>query len=95
MTETGPPDDAADMGSQGIQRRKVRRRPPAGGDAAELRKNWELRNAPFTFEGQIEGLSRFGRGLSSASPGMRLMAKVVVATFLLPFVIWIFYWLMD
>lgn len=76
------------MGSQGIQRRKVRRRPPAAG-------NWELQNAPFTFEGQIEGLSRFGRGMSTASPRMRLVAKVVVATFLLPFVIWIFNMLMD
>ena len=76
------------MGSQGIQRRKVRRRPA-------LRKNWELQNSPFTFEGQIEGLSRFGRGLSAASPRMRLMAKVVAATFLLPFVVWIFNWLMD
>lgn len=81
------------MGSEGIQRRKVRRRPPADGDAAELRKNWELQNSPYTFEGQIEGLSRFGRGLSSSSPRMRLMAKVVAATFLLPFVIWIFNWL--
>lgn len=83
------------MGSQGIKRRKIRRRPPAAGDAAELRKHWELQNAPFTFEGQIEGLSRFGRGLSTASPRMRVMAKVVAATFLLPFVIWIFNMLMD
>jgi len=83
------------MGSQGIKRRKVRRRPPAGSDAAELRENWELQNSPFTFEGQIEGLGRFGRGVSSASPRMRLVAKVVVATFLLPFVIWIFNMVMD
>ena len=83
------------MGSQGIKRRKVRRRPPAGGDTRDIGRNWELENSPFTFEGEIEGLSRFGRGLSSASPGMRLMAKIVVATFLLPFVIWIFYWLMG
>ena len=75
------------MGSQGIKRRKVRWRP--------LRGNWELQNSPFTFEGQIEGLSRFGRGLSAASPRMRLMAKVVAATFLLPFVVWIFNWVMD
>jgi hypothetical protein len=83
------------MGSQGIKRRKVRRRPPTGGDAGDIGGNWELQNSPFTFEGQIEGLSRFGRGLSSASPRMRLMAKVVAATFLLPFVVWIFNWLID
>jgi hypothetical protein len=94
LTGSGVADDAAVMGSQGIKRRKVRRR-PAAGDAAELRGNWELQNSPFTFEGQIEGLSRFGRGLSSASPRMRLMAKVVAATFLLPFVVWIFNWLID
>jgi hypothetical protein len=94
LTENRPADHAAVMGSEGIKRRKVRRRPPAG-DAAELRRNWELQNSPFTFEGQIEGLSRFGRGLSSASPRMKLMAKVVAATFLLPFVVWIFNWLMD
>jgi len=81
------------MGSQGIQRRKVRRRPAVDGDAADLRKNWELQSSPFTFEGEIEGLSRFGRGVGSASPRMRLIAKVVVATFLLPFVVWIWNWL--
>lgn len=81
------------MGSHGIKRRKVRRRPPAGGDDAELRGNWELQNSPFTFEGQIEGLSRFGRGLRTASPRMRLLAKLVAATFLLPFVVWIWNWL--
>jgi hypothetical protein len=81
------------MDSQGIKRRKVRRRPPAGGDARDIGGNWELQNGPFTFEGEIEGLSRFGRGLSSASPRMRLMAKVVAATFLLPFVVWIWNWL--
>jgi len=81
------------MGSQGIKRRKVRRRPPAGD--RDIGRNWELENSPFTFEGEIEGLSRFGRGLSSASPRMRLMAKVVAATFLLPFVVWIWNWLMN
>ncbi len=81
------------MGSEGIKRRKVRRRPPAEGDAAELRKNWELQNSPFTFEGEIEGLGRFGRGVGSASPRMRLIAKVVAASFLLPFVAWIWNWL--
>ncbi len=76
-------------------RRKVRRRPPAGGGAPGLGGNWELENSPFTFEGQIESLSRFGRGFSSASPRMRLMARIVAATFLLPFVIWIFNWAID
>jgi hypothetical protein len=80
---------------QGIKRRKIRRRPPAGGDAAELQRNWQLENSPFTFEGQIEGLGRFGRGLSSASPWMRITAKAVAATFLLPFVVWIVNWLKD
>ncbi|MGH9008518.1 MAG: hypothetical protein ACRDYF_01575 [Acidimicrobiia bacterium] len=82
------------MGSQGVQRRKVRRRPPVG-DGAEPQGSWELQNSPFTFEGQIEGLGRFGRGLGTASPRMRLMAKVVAATFLLPFVVWIWNWLGD
>jgi hypothetical protein len=81
------------MGSQGIKRRKVRRRPRGVDDDGALRGDWELENAPFTFEGQIEGLSRFGRGLGSASPRMRLVAKIVAATFLLPFVVGIIYWL--
>jgi hypothetical protein len=88
-------DAAAVMGSQGIKRRKVRRRPRPGDDGAALRGDWELQNSPFTFEGQIEGLSRFGRGLSTASPWMRVTAKVVAATFLLPFVIWLVNWLLD
>ena len=83
------------MGGQGITRRKVRRRPPADADDAGIRGNWELETSPFTFEGQIEGLSRFGRGMGTAPPGMRLVAKIVAATFLLPFVVWIFYWLVD
>lgn len=82
------------MDRQEFKRLKVRRRPPAGIDEARSLRNWELENSPFTFEGQIEGLSRFGRGMSSATPRMRLVAKIVVATFLLPFVVWIGYWLM-
>jgi hypothetical protein len=83
------------MGGQEIKRRKIRRRPPAGIDDAGIRGNWELENSPFTFEGQIEGLSRFGRGMAAAPPRMRWVAKIVAATFLLPFVMWIFYWLAD
>jgi hypothetical protein len=74
------------MESSGIQRRKVRRR---------LRSDWELENAPFTFEGQIEGLSRFGRGLSTAPPWMRVTAKIVAATFIVPFVIYVVVWFLD
>jgi hypothetical protein len=83
------------MGSQGIKRRKVRRRPPADDAGAALRSDWELENAPFTFEGEIEGLSRFGRGLSTAPPWMRVTAKIVAVTFLLPFVIFVVAWLLD
>jgi hypothetical protein len=82
------------MGSQGIQRRKRRPRPPSG-DARDARANWELRNSPYTFEGEIEGLGRFGRGLASASPRKRLMAKVVAAMFILPFVVGLLTWLID
>jgi hypothetical protein len=74
------------MGSNGIQRRKVRRR---------LRSDWELENAPFTFEGQIEGLSRLGRGLSAAPPWMRVTAKILALTFLLPFMVYAVAWLLD
>lgn len=74
------------MGSQGIKRRKPRPRPPAGGAGEELRANWELRHSPYTFEGQIEGLGRFGRGLASASPRQRIAAKVVAAIFVLPLI---------
>jgi hypothetical protein len=95
LTGSAAGDDAAGMGSHGIKRRKRRPRPPSGGGGADQRGNWELSNSPYTFEGQIEGLSRFGRGLSSASPRTRLMAKLVAATFLLPFVVWIFNWLTD
>jgi len=83
------------MGNQGIKRRKVRRRPGAGDGGAAPRSDWELENAPFTFEGEIEGLSRLGRGLSTARPWMRVTAKIVAATFLLPFVIYLVYWLVD
>lgn len=81
------------MASQEIRRRKVRRRPSTGVDDGALRSNWDLENSPFTFEGQIEGLSRFGRGLSTAPRWMRVTAKVVAATFLLPFAVWIWNWL--
>lgn len=82
------------MGSQGVKRLKVRRRPPAGDDAAARRSNWELENAPFTFEGEIEGLGRFGRGLSTSPRWMRVTAKVVAATFIVPFVIYAANWLL-
>ena len=81
------------MSSQRIKRRKVRRRPPTPGDGA-LRSDWELQNAPFTFEGEIEGLGRLGRNLSSARPWMRVTAKVVAATFIVPFVIYAVNWLL-
>lgn len=83
------------MGSQGIKRRKVRCRPPRGDDDGALRSNWDLQNAPFTFEGQIEGLGRLGRGLSTAPPWMRITAKVVAATFIVPFVIYAVKWLLN
>lgn len=75
------------MGSQGIKRRKPRPR-PGSGEGTTL-KDWELQNSPFTFEGQIEGLGRFARGVRHASPRMRLMAIVVALTFILPLVIWV------
>ena len=79
------------MGSQGVQRRKPRPR-PGGGGQTDPRESWELQNSPLTFEGQMESLSRFGHGLASASPRKRLIAKVVAAMFLLPFVSWIWGW---
>ena len=82
------------MGSEGIKRRKRRRRLPAVDDDA-VRGNWELQHSPYTFEGQMEGLGRLGRGMGSASPRMRLMAKIVVAAFLLPLVLGFVYWLID
>ena len=78
------------MGSQGISRRKSRPRP-----GADPGGNWELQNSPYTFEGQIEGLGRFGRGLATASPRARLMAKVVAALFILPFVAGLVTWVID
>jgi hypothetical protein len=80
------------MGSGGIQRRK-RPRPPASGAGSPDQGAWELEHAPYTFEGQLEGLGRFGRGMSSASPRMRLVATVVAAAFILPFVLGIAAWL--
>lgn len=76
------------MGSQGIQRRKHRPRPGSG--AGTTSHDWELEHSPFTFEGQIEGLGRFSRGVRYASPRMRLVATVVALTFILPLVIWVF-----
>ena len=81
------------MASQGSPRRKSRPRP--GGAGADLRRNWELQNSPYTFEGQMEGLGRFGRGLAGASPRTRLMAKVVAAVFILPFVVGLVTWIVD
>ena len=75
------------MGSEGIKRRKPRPRPGSGDGTTP--GGWELQNSPFTFEGQIEGLGRFGRGVSHASPRMRLLATVVALTFILPLVIWV------
>jgi hypothetical protein len=81
------------MGSHGIKRRKTRGRPPAGNDGAP--QGWELQNSPYTFEGEIEGLGRFGRGVSSASLRMRLVAAIVAALFILPMVISVLYWAID
>ena len=82
------------MGSQGIKRKR-RPRSQSGGAGADARANWELQNSPYTFEGQMEGLGRFGRGLSAASPRARLMAKVVAALFILPFVVGLVTWVID
>jgi hypothetical protein len=83
------------MGSQGIRRRKPRRRPPEGDDDGTGSQGWELRNAPYTFEGEIEGLGRFGRGVGSASPRMRVVATLVALAFILPFVIGLLGWVFD
>ena len=81
------------MGSQGIQRRKPRPRPGSGDGTGP--HGWELQNAPYTFEGEIEGLGRFGRGVRYASPRMRLVATLVALVFILPFVLGILYWAID
>ena len=81
------------MGSQGITRRKRRHR-PGSGDGTNPH-GWELQNSPYTFEGEIEGLGRFGRGVRYASPRMRLVATVVALVFILPFVIGLLYWAID
>ena len=81
------------MGPQGVKRRKPRPRPPAAGDRTA--HGWELQNSPYTFEGQIEGLGRFGRGVRYASPRMRLVATVVALLFILPFAIGIVAWAID
>lgn len=75
------------MGSQGIRRRKPRPRPGPGNRTDP--HSWELEHSPFTFEGQIEGLGRFGRGVRHVSPRMRLLATVVALMFILPLVIWL------
>jgi hypothetical protein len=75
------------MGSQGIKRRKHRPRPGSGDGTTS--HDWELEHSPFTFEGQIEGLGRFSRGVRYTSPRMRLIATVVALTFIFPLVIWV------
>ena len=80
------------MGSSEIKRRKPRPRPRAADPDAG---GWEMRNSPYTFEGQIEGLSRFGRGVSSASPRMRLVATIVALLFIVPFFAGLVIWLLD
>jgi hypothetical protein len=82
------------MGSQGIRRRKPRPRPPSGSPGAES-QGWELRNSPFTFEGEIEGLSRFGQGVSSMSRTQRRIGIVVVAAIGGPVVIALAYAALD
>jgi hypothetical protein len=81
------------MGSQGIKRRKPRPRPGSGDGTSP--HGWGLQNSPYTFEGEIEGLGRFGRGVRYASPRMRLVATVVALVFILPFVIGLLYWAID
>jgi len=71
------------MGSHGIKRRKVRRRPP---DDGAVGRPWEMQNSPFTFEGQLEGLGRFARGVRHATPGVRVTAYIVVLIFVVPLV---------
>jgi hypothetical protein len=78
------------MGSSGIKRRKTRHRLPPTGQGSEA-QGWELRNSPYTFEGEIEGLSRFGRGVSSMSPTQRRVGIVIVAAFCGPLAIGLVY----
>lgn len=49
------------MGRGSIRKCTPYRRLPEVPDAQE---GWELRHSPYTFEGEIEGLRRFGRGLA-------------------------------
>jgi hypothetical protein len=82
------------MGSKGVRPRKRRARAPSGPRAAAPGEDgWELQHSPYTFEGQIEGLRRFGPGLPSASRSQRRAAVVVVLAFLLPSVTALIVWL--
>jgi hypothetical protein len=35
-------------------------------DRAHFRSDWDLEHGPYTFEGEIEGLSRFAQGVARA-----------------------------
>lgn len=76
----------------GMRRKPRPRRPTADDGTAH---SWELQNSPYTFEGEIEGLGRFGRGVRYSSPRMRLVATVVALLFILPLVIGTLYWAID
>ena len=70
-------------------RRKGRRtRSDEGKHGEHPLDSWELMHSPYTFEGELEGIARFARGLSRALPHKRRLGLVVFLVVIgIPFVI--------
>lgn len=73
------------MGSKGIKPPKRPAAPRQGKrQSTQDGAGWQLRHPPYSLEGEIEGVGRFARGVSSASPKARWVAIGVALAFIVP-----------
>ncbi len=63
--------------------------------ATEPTDGLELRNSPYTIEGELEGWRRFGRGAAQVGGRRKLMAWILAVILLAPFLFGALHWIVD
>ena len=69
------------MGRGGIRPRKRHRQQPG---TTRPVGDFEMQHSPYTIEGELEGFSRFGRGIAGHRGAKRWVAALIAAAFVLP-----------